>query len=73
MEQLQIIYKGNMVKVTPVATDERTQFIAHMSKGDVKIEMIVTQDRNRYWQEAGIGETDLAKELGKLIEEAEHN
>lgn len=73
MEQLQIIYKGNMVKVTPVAADERTQFIAHMSKGDVKIEMIVKEDRNKYWQEAGIGETDLAKELGTLIEEAEHN
>lgn len=73
MEQLQVIYKGNMIKVTPVAAGERTQFIAHMSKGDVKIEMIVKEDRNKYWQEAGIGETDLAKELGKLIEEAEHN
>ena len=62
-----------MVKVTPVATDERTQFIAHMPKGDVKIEMIVKEDRNKYWQEVGIGETELAKELGNLVEEAEHN
>lgn len=73
MEQLQIIYKGNMIKVTPVAVDKHTQFIVHMSAGDVKIEMVVKEDRNKYWQEEGTRETDLAIELGKLIEEAEHN
>lgn len=73
MEQLQVIYKGNMIKVTLVEAKGRTQFIAHMSSGDVKIEMMVKEDRNKSWQETGIGETELADELGKLIEEAEHN
>lgn len=73
MEQLQIIYKGNMIKITPVPTDKRTQFIVHMAAGDVIIEMVVKDDRSKYWQEAETGETDLANELGKLIEQAEHN
>lgn len=73
MEQLRIIYKGNMVKVTPVPTDERTQFIVHMAKGDVKVEMVVKDDRSKYWREVGTGETDLANELGELIEQAEQN
>lgn len=73
MEQLQIIYKGNMIKVTPVPTDRHTQFIVHLPKGDVIIEMVVKDDRSKYWQVAETGETDLANELGELIEEAEQN
>lgn len=75
MEQLQIIYKGNMFKVTPVITDNHSQFIAHLATGDVTVEMVVKDDPNKTksWQEVGKGETDLANELGELIENAEQN
>jgi hypothetical protein len=73
MEQLQVMYKGNMIKVTPVDTGGRTQFIVHMSSGDLPIEMMVKEGREKSWQEVGTGETDRAKELGSLIEEAEHS
>lgn len=73
MEHLKIIYRGNMIKVTPVEVEGRTQFLVHMSNGDLKIEMAVKEDRNRFWQEVGRGESNLANELGALIEEAEHS
>lgn len=31
-----------MIKVTPMRTSKHTQFIVHMAKGDVIIEMVIT-------------------------------
>jgi hypothetical protein len=62
-----IEYKGDVIEVKPIATDECTLYIVYLRGEKVMLENSMDDDR-QYWIENGDQETERANEIGALIE-----
>jgi len=64
-----IFYNNEQVEVDTVCEDKDMKFCVHLAKGDVLLEIGGNkEDEMEHWCEVGKGETELATQLGELIE-----
>jgi hypothetical protein len=64
-----IFYDNRRIEVDPFCLDKDMKFRVHLPKGDVLLEMEWDKENQmEHWCEVGKGETELATQLGELIE-----
>ena len=66
-EDFFIDYKNEQVKVSAMRNEGKIYFIVHLKKPVTIVEGMVNEEW--VWYEVGQGETLLAEELGKIIED----
>jgi hypothetical protein len=59
------------VKVKPFCESSDVHYKVYLQEQEIKIQPVTCEDGKIHWRESGKGETQLAIELGKLIEEVE--
>lgn len=64
-----IPYKHTYVKVKPFCESSDLHYKVYLLEKEIKIYLQTDELGVHHWREFNNGETDLAKELGKLIEE----
>ena len=64
-----IAYYGVSVKVTPIVKDTDIQYVVRLPTRTVRIETEFDENELHYWQEIPGGRTELAQEIGQIIEE----
>jgi hypothetical protein len=62
-------YDKTYVKVKPFCESNNTHYKVYLQDQEVKLVKYVDELGVLHWQESGKGESGLASELGKLIEE----
>jgi len=64
-----ICFNNNTVEIDTVCEGSDTKFNVHLPQGDLLIEMDWSAENDvQCWHEVGKGETELATQLGELIE-----
>jgi hypothetical protein len=66
-----IPYNRTYIKVKPFCESSDVHYKVYLLQGEIKVQPFADEHGNRHWHEYQKGETALAKELGKLIEEQE--
>ncbi len=64
-----IPYNHTYIKVKPFCQSSDVHYKVYLFEKELKIQLHTDEMGIHHWQEFNKGETDLAKELGKLIEE----
>ena len=64
-----IPFNRTYVKVKPFCESSDVHYKVYLPQGEVKVQIYTDENGLNHWREYNKGETDLAKELGKLIEE----
>lgn len=64
-----IPYNKTYVKVKTFCESSNTHYKVYLNEDEVKIQQFTDLNGVNQWREYSKGETDLAKTLGKLIEE----
>lgn len=64
-----IRYDKTYVKVKPFCESDNMHYKVYLNEHEVKLLKHTDEAGSVYWQETGKGESALASELGKLIEE----
>jgi hypothetical protein len=59
------------VKVKPFCESSDVHYKVYLQEQEIKIQPVTSEDGKIHWRESVKGETQLAIELGKLIEEVE--
>lgn len=62
-------YYRTYVKVKPFCESTDVHYKVYLHDCEVKLQMVIDEGGETHWREPVKGETILAKELGKLIEE----
>lgn len=68
-EDFFVNYKGTRLKVSPVTNKGNIYFIVHFAPPIIIAEGMVNEEW--VWYESGKGETNLAAELGDIIEKSD--
>ncbi|HEX8461299.1 MAG TPA: hypothetical protein VF623_07710 [Segetibacter sp.] len=66
-----IPYNLTYVKVKPFCESSDVHYKVYLPEGETKVQPYNDEQGIRHWHLYNHGETELAKELGKLIEEQE--
>jgi hypothetical protein len=66
-----IPYNKTYVKVKPFCESSDVHYKVYLPAGEVKVQPIPQPDGSNRWREFNKGETSLADELGRLIEDQE--
>jgi hypothetical protein len=66
-----IPYNKTYVKVKPFCESSDVHYKVYLPGGEVKVQPVAQADGSNLWREFSKGETTLAGELGRLIEEQE--
>ena len=64
-----IPFNRTYVKVKPFCESSDVHYKVYLSEKELKIQVFTDETGVNRWREYEKGETDLAKELGRLIEE----
>lgn len=64
-----IPYKKTYVKVKPFCESSETHYKIYLLEKELKIQLLPDGNGVNHWHEFDKGETELARELGRLIEE----
>ena len=64
-----IPYKRTYVKVKPFCESSEIHYKVYLSEKEIRIQLLSDLNGHNRWHEFDKGETDLAKELGRLIEQ----
>ncbi|MCW3111571.1 MAG: hypothetical protein JWQ09_6077 [Segetibacter sp.] len=62
-------YARTYVKVKPFCESSEVHYKVYLHENEVKLQMVIDEGGVIHWREPVKGETSLARELGKLIEE----
>lgn len=68
-DDFNIPYNKTYVKVKPFCESSETHYKVYLFEKELKIQLLPDDNGVNHWHEFDKGETDLAKELGRLIEE----
>ncbi len=68
MEPFEISYCGVTTKITPLANSDRMQYIVSLPTREVIIETKFDDDELHYWVETNGERTEVAEEIGAVIE-----
>lgn len=68
-EDFNIPFNNTYVKVKPFCESTDLHYKVYLFEKELKIQLHTDENGKHYWRELNKGETDLAKEIGKLIEE----
>jgi hypothetical protein len=66
-----IRFDKTYIKVKPFCESSNTHYKVYLQEREVKLLKYVDESETIHWHEAEKGESNLAAELGKLIEEQE--
>ncbi len=64
-----IPFNRTYVKVKPFCESSDVHYKVYLAEKELKIQSYTDERGQNHWREYEKGETDLAKELGRLIEE----
>ncbi len=64
-----IPYRKTYAKVKPFCESSVTRYKVYLHDEEVIVQMYCTEDGVKHWREYNKGESELAKELGGLIED----
>jgi len=62
-------YNNTYVKVKPFCESSDTHYKIYLQDGEVKLTKYLNDEGTMQWRESGIGESQLAQQLGRLIDE----
>ena len=68
-DDFNIPYRHTYIKVKPFCESNDLHYKVYLFEKELKIQLSTDENGNHHWSEFGKGETEIAKELGKLIEE----
>lgn len=66
-----IPYNRTYVKVKPFCESSDVHYKVYLPEKELKIQLYTDEKGANHWHEFNKGESDLARELGRLIEEQE--
>lgn len=66
-----IPFNHTYVKVKPFCESSDVHYKVYLPEGEVKVQKVTVENGLHRWREYNKGESDLASELGKLIEQQE--
>lgn len=64
-----IPFNKTYVKVKPFCESSVTRYKVYLNDDEIIVQMYCDEDNVQHWREYNKGESELAKELGRLIEE----
>lgn len=68
-----ILYKGSPFLVTPIGDSPVSTYLIDLEENFILIEKHLDPDGDTFWVEFGKGITPLSNDLGKVIEEKNHD
>jgi len=71
MKDFKITYKEQDIEIYTEAENRRSMFLASLPTGPVIIYMDKDADGQEHWKEEEYGQTTLAVEIGKLIDQVD--